>query len=588
MASSQLPFRDNPNGSVAVHDDAADTGSADNENHHAESLNSNVAAHVHAAGDASSDDKHEPTEEAKYSNPVNGHFPPQPSLGPPFDLMEEQRGKIRWAPGYDAVPDPIMVENIDVAAIKNVVAAHIHLVGLDKDDFEVEYFAEGDFNILYTVRKASQPPGSGTEYIFRVSLPTYPWHKVESEIATMELVRMYTNIPVPRVYVYDSDADNPVGYEWMMMDKVKGIPFREAREAMDMEQKTKLAHTLADWMHQLSTLRFGKIGSVYRRRLKPATSKNDFKVGPIVDMAFMADWRLSYKLHRGPYTSIEQFLRAIIDVNHADVLEGRQKMRSDFCVARKELEWLTCNLDDCDKYDRKTIAEFQEQWASQPPESKQARIDQLRNKVTMYEENVPEAENTIFHGRPRYDLGDPGDELDRTRNLFQRLSTQCRALLYMVPHLCPAEILSESSTVLHHWDVSANNVLIDPASGTAVALIDWEQVQTLPYSLIHPFPSAIDDRYDMTVPPNPPATDADEHFHYTYKVNLAYYENSLLRKAFRQRLEELQSPHLEAFEEREPDLKDLLALARYADQICMKNRIKELVEKLEEEIGRGF
>ncbi|KAF4546233.1 Aminoglycoside phosphotransferase [Lasiodiplodia theobromae] len=510
----------------------------------------------------------------------------QPGDGPPINLTEKQQGKIQWLPNYTPVPDPHWVEDPDVANIRTIVAAHIHLVGLDKDDFQVEYFAEGSFNKLYTVRKASLPPDTGPEYIFRVCLPAYPWYKLESEIATMELVRMYTSIPVPQVYVYDSNSDNPVGHEWMMMNKVKGVAFIDARENMTMEQKIKIAETLADWMHQLSLLRFDKIGSIYRRRLKPATSKDDFKVGPIIEQTFMADWRLEYNLHRGPYTSIEQYFGALVDVNLADVIDPRQRARSEFCAALKEFDWLTTNPDDCDDSDdRELVEKAHEKFASQPPESKQARIDQLRAEIESYRAQNDEETSSVVHSRPRYELVDLNG--DRLPDPFGPMAAQCQALRSVLPHLCPPHALGPASTVLHHWDMSGNNILVD-AAGNPVALIDWEQVQTLPFDLIEPYPSAIFDDYDFEEPPRKPPPNAPKVMHTTYTANYELYVNYQLRKAFRERLEVLRSPHLEAFKEKKPDLGELLTLARDADRDFIDEDVAELVGKVKEEIGFGF
>lgn len=547
-----------------------------------------VAVEVHAADTASSHDGSESSEDSKYSNPVNGHFPPQPFDGPPFDLIEEQQGRIKWRPGGTPVPDCLWVDDPNLAAIRHVVGAHIHHIGLDKDDFEVEYLAEGCFNKVYTIRKASIPAGTGPEYIFRICLPAYPWYKVESEISTMELVGMYTSIPVPKVYVYDSDADNPVNHEWMIMDKMKGVSFGKAQENMSMEQKTKLAETLADWMHQLSTLRFDKIGSVYRRRKMPATSKDDFKVGPIVDMTFMADWRLEYRIHRGPYNSIEQYFGALVDVSLADVIDPRQKARSEFCAAVIELKWLTTNPEECtDKEEQKLIEKALQEWASQPPEAKQARIDQLRKDIDQYRaRNDDDDDDRIFHSIPRYPLIVARGR--RRPDLFARLTAQCQALRFTLPHLCPSEGLGPSSTVLHHWDISDENVLVDPATGAAIALIDWEQVHALPFSIIQPYPSALDDKYDRPEPPEPIAPDAPEHIHEMYEDLLDQHQRSLLRKAFRERLETLRSPHLEAFEQKDEELKDLYGLVRVADQMYVNNRITELAEMVDDKIGLGF
>ncbi|KKY27805.1 putative aminoglycoside phosphotransferase [Diplodia seriata] len=558
--------------------------------------NSSVMANLAAVEEASSNSSSNssagqehgapPLYLAKYSNPANGHFPPQPGAGPNVDLILDQQGKIKWSPSYSSVPDPLWVDEPSLFAIEAVVAAHIRLIDLDKDDFKVEYFAEGSFNKLYTVRKASVAPGTGPEYIFRVCLPAYPWYKLESEVATMELVRMYTNIPVPKVYVFDSDAENPVRYEWMMMDKVKGIPFAEARENMDLEQKTKLAHTLADWMHQLSMLRFNKIGSIYRRREKPATSKSDFKVGPIVEQPFMADWRLEYKVHRGPYTSVEQYFRALVDVNHFDALDPRQRLRSEYCAALDELTRLTCSLDECtSSFDRSQVKKAQDSWADKPTE-KEARIAALRTRVDQHRANVQDDElDTVVWDRPRYALTNVHGSA--IADPFGRVSRQCQALHFALPHLCPSEPLEPGAAVLHHWDMSDNNILVDGA-GAAVALVDWEQVYTLPFDLIEPYPPAIADRFELSEPPAPLKPNASPDARATHAANTVFHENFLLRAAYRARLERLRSPHLAAFVERVPDMTELLALARGADQLSNEARVEQLVESLEDEIGRGF
>ncbi|KAL1630327.1 hypothetical protein SLS56_004999 [Neofusicoccum ribis] len=540
-----------------------------------------------AAGSDGGDESEDEDEYAGIDNsipPINGHFPAQPGAGPNVDLIEDQQGKIKWVPGHSAMPDPEWVMEPQVATIKSVVRVYAHLLDLDKDDIEVEYFAEGTFNKLYTVRKASQAPGSGPEYIFRVCLPAYPWYKLESEIATMELVRKCTDIPVPKVYAFDSDGDNPIGHEWMMMDKVKGVCFKDARESMSMEQKTHLADTLADWMHQLATLRFDKIGSVYRHRKQPASGKEDFKVGPIIDQTYMADWRLEYKVHRGPFASTEQFFRSLVDVNLYDVIDPRQKKRSEFAAITHELALLERTLDDCKtSFERKQVEKAQEKWAGRPAD-KQALIAQHHEQIDELRQDQDEHTDTVFWDRARYPIHSAhGAPL----NPFEKIPKMCQGLQFVIANLCPSERLGPNSTVLHHWDISDNNILINDA-GEPVALVDWEQVQTLPFSLIDPYPRAIFDAYDVGKPPAPLNGGEEEDVVDMHKTNTEFHENFLLRAAFKKRLEELHSPHLEAFAKPEVDLKHLMGLAREADQMRNRLEIESLVEKAESQLGRGF
>lgn len=47
-----------------------------------------------------------------------------------------------------------------------------------------------------------------------------PRIKTESEVATMDFLRKYTNFPVPSVFHYDSSPYNRLGGEYILMSKV--------------------------------------------------------------------------------------------------------------------------------------------------------------------------------------------------------------------------------------------------------------------------------------------------------------------------------------------------------------------------------
>ncbi|OCL02564.1 hypothetical protein AOQ84DRAFT_276170, partial [Glonium stellatum] len=90
-----------------------------------------------------------------------------------------------------------------------------------------------------------------------------PWYKVQSEVATIEYVRLHTTIPVPRVYAFDSSMRNAVGLEWILMEKVQGRSYGVAADYMDVEEKMEVQRKVADWMDQMSKLTFDQIGSLY-------------------------------------------------------------------------------------------------------------------------------------------------------------------------------------------------------------------------------------------------------------------------------------------------------------------------------------
>jgi hypothetical protein len=79
----------------------------------------------------------------------------------------------------------------------------------------VEFFQEGAFNKLYIISAIETRTGNRTERILRFSMPIHPWFTIQSEVASMEFVRLQTTIPIPRVYIFDSSGENELGLEWI-------------------------------------------------------------------------------------------------------------------------------------------------------------------------------------------------------------------------------------------------------------------------------------------------------------------------------------------------------------------------------------
>lgn len=63
-------------------------------------------------------------------------------------------------------------------------------------------------------------PDLPVEVIARVALPTFSHDKMESEAATKLYIRAHTSVPVPKLYFWDSDPNNPVGAEYMIIERV--------------------------------------------------------------------------------------------------------------------------------------------------------------------------------------------------------------------------------------------------------------------------------------------------------------------------------------------------------------------------------
>lgn len=114
--------------------------------------------------------------------------------------------------------------------------------------------------------------------VLRVSGKHLPRIKTINEVAVMQWVRENTTIPVPAVLHYDASEDNALGHEFILMEKVGGIPFEEVWDSQEMETKKSLVSQVADFMVQLHAQPFESIGGMQ-------FSETDGSVvpGPVVD-----------------------------------------------------------------------------------------------------------------------------------------------------------------------------------------------------------------------------------------------------------------------------------------------------------------
>ena len=100
--------------------------------------------------------------------------------------------------------------------------------------------ARGSFNLAYNITTENLTTGLHQEYIFRIPLPIWPYYKVKSDVATTEFVRHATSILVPIIYAFDSNPDNKLGFEWLLMEKVQGTPLNDVWDTMEFDTKQRL------------------------------------------------------------------------------------------------------------------------------------------------------------------------------------------------------------------------------------------------------------------------------------------------------------------------------------------------------------
>lgn len=167
----------------------------------------------------------------------------------------------------------------------------------------IRKLAEGGFNRSFEISLKD-----GLEVVARLPYPsTLPKrYAVASEVATLDLVRSY-GIPVPRVYDYSLNSDNPVGCEYILMEKMAGTEIGHTWYNLSMQQKKSLTFKVAKLEAILFFIPLPAYGSVYYKRDLATTDRcidipdrDGLCIGPIAALSWWHDRRELISIDRGP------------------------------------------------------------------------------------------------------------------------------------------------------------------------------------------------------------------------------------------------------------------------------------------------
>lgn len=150
---------------------------------------------------------------------------------------------------------------------------------------------------------------------------TVPKHyTTASEVATADLLRS-KGIPVPRIFGWSSDSSNPVGAEYIIMEKASGIPLETRWFNLSKQERHYLVTSLVDIETKNFDIPFGHFGSIYYRddipsnlqhdlyaeNTDPAVSSVDgrFCIGPTTDYMFWYGRCAEMEIDRGPCNNFQ-------------------------------------------------------------------------------------------------------------------------------------------------------------------------------------------------------------------------------------------------------------------------------------------
>ena len=176
--------------------------------------------------------------------------------------------------------------------------------------------AEGSFNKVFLLTM-----DTGKQIIARIPHPNIgPAHyTTASEVATMHYLRTKLQLPVPHVISYSCDATNPVGSEYILMERIAGVNLSTKWETLNDQKKNKILDRLAQLQSKLLTIQFSSYGNLYfttdiqralcapRMYKNASPDDNTYCIGPTTESMF---WKPDRSGNRGPCMILHNLFNA--------------------------------------------------------------------------------------------------------------------------------------------------------------------------------------------------------------------------------------------------------------------------------------
>lgn len=126
-----------------------------------------------------------------------------------------------------------------------------------------------------------------------------------SEVATLDFLRNDLGIPVPRVFAWSSKKEQPVGVEYIIMEKAAGMELSKSWPTLGISDKVDIVSQLAKIQARIGAVDFGVYGSLfYREGIEGGVNvpglDDQFCIGPSCDVRFWEEERRFMSAFRGP------------------------------------------------------------------------------------------------------------------------------------------------------------------------------------------------------------------------------------------------------------------------------------------------
>lgn len=164
----------------------------------------------------------------------------------------------------------------------------------------IRKLAEGGHNRIFELTMKD-----GFQMIARLPYPlTKPRAlAIASEVATMDYLRGH-GIPTPLVYSYSASANNPVGAEYILMEKIPGRCLGDVWFDVSDKQRVRILGDIVDQEANLFKISFPAYGSIYYdadlpEHMSRTMMERQFCIGPDVSLRHWFEARSELDIRRG-------------------------------------------------------------------------------------------------------------------------------------------------------------------------------------------------------------------------------------------------------------------------------------------------
>lgn len=154
----------------------------------------------------------------------------------------------------DALPQPLT---------EDAIQALLRANGLPEATSVTSPKVTAQYHAIYFITlPASEASRGHSELVLRVSGRHLPSIKTKNEIGIMTWIAKHTTIPIPAWIAYDASEENPIGHEYTLLSRVRGVTLSDVYDTLDEPQMIHVLDQVIDVLLQLHGHPWDQIGGL--------------------------------------------------------------------------------------------------------------------------------------------------------------------------------------------------------------------------------------------------------------------------------------------------------------------------------------